>query len=298
MTLVLDEAEWRSRQATHEARVDAWVQPHLWRRSRGERHPVEDFLFTYYSYRPARLRRWGPGVGVRLTGAATEFGAATGYAVCADGSAMVDCRAAGRRRTTIEWIRDLLVSTAQRPPMLGCFGLHEWAMTYRLSTQERRHPAYPLRLGARGTDQVVERHRITCTHYDAFRFFTDDARPRNSVAPSRDTQQAHEQPGCLHAAMDCYKYAYKLAPFGASELVADCFELARDVRAVDMAASPYDLSSLGIEPIRIETSAGKAAYIAQQRAFAPRTARLRERLVDVCDAVLGPMDPEQAATRG
>ena len=33
--------------------------------SRGERHPVDDFLFEYYPNRPSLLRRWHPGLGRR-----------------------------------------------------------------------------------------------------------------------------------------------------------------------------------------------------------------------------------------
>ena len=72
--------------------------------------------------------------------------------------------------------------------------------------------------------------------------------------------------------MDVYKWAYKLAPLTPSELVADCFELARDVRQVDMQAAPYDLSDLGVEPIRIETVEGKQTYVDAQRRFAERAA--------------------------
>jgi hypothetical protein len=56
-------------------------------------------------------------------------------------------------------------------------------MVYRQPPSAVRHATYPLRLGGPGTDEVVETHRITCTHYDAFRFFTDAARPRNVVQP-------------------------------------------------------------------------------------------------------------------
>ena len=52
---------WTARKAAHERRVDALIAPHLERRRRGIRHPVEDFLFTYYSHRPAQLQRWHPG---------------------------------------------------------------------------------------------------------------------------------------------------------------------------------------------------------------------------------------------
>jgi hypothetical protein len=66
--------------------------------------------------------------------------------------------------------------------------------------------------------------------------------------------------------------------------------LAWDVREVDMRASPYDFSDLGLEPIRIETPDGKREYAAQQRAFAERAAPLREGLVAECEALLS-VDP-------
>lgn len=44
---------------------------------------------------------------------------------------------------------------------------------------------------------------------------------------------------------DLYKWAYKLSPLVPSELVADCFALARKIRTLDVRASPYDLADLG-----------------------------------------------------
>jgi hypothetical protein len=282
----LDELVWRPRQAVHETRVDAWIEPYLRRRGTGVAHPVEDFLFTYYSHRPSALRRWHPGLGVRLVGSGVAcFRQVKGYVVSAAG-AQVDPALVASRAEQVTWIRRLLVATAGRPMVLGCFGLHEWAMVYRQRPEELRHASYPLRLGAAGTDAVVEAHRLGCTHHDAVRFFTAEARPRNTALPTRATQHEHDQPGCLHAAMDLYKWAYKLSPFASADLVADCFQLAREVRLLDMRAAPYDLSGLGVEPIRIETTAGKADYVAAQRAFAERTAPLRQRLVDVCRHVL------------
>ena len=102
---------------------------------------------------------------------------------------------------------------------------------------------WPLRLGTTGTDEVVESHRIACSHFDAFRFFTDSARPLNTLQPGRDDRAAFEQPGCLHAGMDLYKHAFRLTPLVPSELVADCFELAWDIRELDMRASPYDFAT-------------------------------------------------------
>ncbi len=37
--------------------------------ARGHKHPVYDFLFEYYSWRPAHLLRWTPGFGVVIEGA-------------------------------------------------------------------------------------------------------------------------------------------------------------------------------------------------------------------------------------
>ena len=69
-------------------------------------------------------------------------------------------------------------------------------------------------------------------------------------------------------------------------LLVDCLELARDVRELDMRASPYDLLDWGYEPVRIETPEGKAAYVAAQRGFSERGQALRARLVQVTSRAL------------
>jgi hypothetical protein len=270
--MLLDESTWRARAQAHAERADALTAGHRARSRTGEAHPVEDFLFTYYPTRPGRLRIWHPGAGVTLAGAT---GRAGWKHYVPDGS-RVD--PATIRPETVAFVRDLLRATASRPAHLGCFGLHEWAMVYRAAGT--RHPV-PLRLGAEGTDAVVETHRIRCTHYDAHRFFTAEAVPRNTERPTRERQVELEQPGCLHATMDLYKWASKLGPLVPGELLLDCFALARDVRTLDMRASPYDLSAHGHAPVRIETAAGKAEYARAQQGFAARGATLRARLLDV-----------------
>ena len=86
--------------------------------------------------------------------------------------------------------------------------------------------------------------------------------------------------------MDLYKRAHKLVPAVSSDLVMDCFELAREIRQLDMRAAPYDLRELGYEPVLIETSEGKAQYAAEQRGFAARSQALRDRLVRALDGLL------------
>jgi hypothetical protein len=293
---VLAGGEWESAEAAHQARVDAATTGHLRRREGGRRHPVEDFLFTYYSHRPAQLRRWHPGPGVVLEGAAGmpraswRFYRAEGDGVVLDTDAFL-----GSRGEMVDFVSRLVRATAARQAQFGCFGLHEWAMVYRLGEEEVRHAGWPLRLGAAGTDAVVESHQIRCSHYDAFRFYTPPARSLNLLQPTREAQAALEQPGCLHAGMDCYKWAYKLSPAVPSDLVMDCFDLAREIRELDMRASPYDLTELGYEPVRIETPEGKAQYAAAQRGFAARGQALRQRLLAAIDALRPAADAEVSA---
>jgi hypothetical protein len=208
------------------------------------------------------------------------------YVAGGDGSVALDTTAyVEKRGSTVRFIRELLTRTTERPAQLGCFGLHEWAMVHRLGDDEIRHRGWRLRLGGAGTDEVVESHQIRCSHFDAYRFFTESAAPLNALRPTRDAQVAMEQPGCLHAGMDVYKWAFKLAPAIPSELTVDCFELARDIRVLDMRASPYDFADLGYEPVAIETAAGKAAYVSAQREFSERSNASRHRLVQAIDQI-------------
>jgi hypothetical protein len=277
-SVILSTSDWQARRSAHVARVREWTDPVRERRSSGTRHPVLDFLFTYYSHRPSRLVRWHPGPGVVLADASSYL-RWPAYEQVPGGVTLGPLPAA--RLPTVRFVRSLLSASAARAPWLGCFGLHEWAMVYR--SADVRHADWPLRLGPAGTDRVVEAMPVRCTHFDAFRFFTPPARPLNSVQPTRADQVELEQPGCLHAGMDLYKWAYKLDPYVPSELVADCFELAHDIRVLDMCASPYDLSALGYAPVRIETAAGRAEYARQQASFAERAAPLRARLIELCE---------------
>ncbi|MFC6088422.1 3-methyladenine DNA glycosylase [Saccharothrix lopnurensis] len=283
---VLSEVEWTARRDAHAARARRWTDPHHERRAAGRKHPVLDFLFSYYSHRPSRLERWHPGPGVVLEGAAArDYLRWPVYRETPDGVTLDVAAFARERANTVDFARRLLTATASRPPRLGCFGLHEWAMVYRQRPEQVRHDAWPLRLGGAGTDAVVESQRVQCGHFDAFRFFTPEARPRNALQPTRETQVELEQPGCLHTTMDLFKWAYKLDPATPSELVVDCFELAVRVRGLDMRASPYDLAALGYPPVRVETAEGRAEYARQQAAFAEEAAPLRARLIGLTDVL-------------
>jgi hypothetical protein len=285
--VTLSEPAWHERRRAHEQRVAAWTGPHQARTAKGEKHPVYDFLFEYYRFRPSWLRRWHPGPDVILAGdTAREFLRWPEYQAVSGGIALAVSALESRRRESATWILNLLRATAERPPQFACFGLHEWAMVYRQTPEEVRHNAWPLRFPTGELARIVEAQPVRCSHFDAFRFFTAPARPLNRLQPDRASVPQFEQRGCLHANMDLYKWAFKLAPFTPSELIADCFALARDIREVDMRASPYDFEALGFPPIRIETAEGRAEYESHQRDFAERSQPLRARLILLLERLL------------
>ncbi|CAN5174952.1 hypothetical protein BH09ACT6_BH09ACT6_11790 [soil metagenome] len=278
----LSRPEWAAAEQTHHERADALTFDWRARRLAGATHPVDDFLFTYYPYKPSVLRRWHPGAGVVLDDAADcaraewkwhRRSGTTGVTV--DVPSFFEARAA-----TVGFIERLLGRTAARPAQFGCFGLHEWAMVYKAPAGAVRHESIPLRLSPAQTDRVVESHRVSCSHFDAVRFFTPEALSHNALSPTRENQPELEQPGCLHAGMDVYKWAIKLGPLVPGEVLLDCFELAREIRRVDMQASPYDVSEFGLDAIRIETAEGKAEYSVRQYDFAQRSNALRTRVVN------------------
>jgi hypothetical protein len=277
--------EWIPRRERHRQKVSALLDAYLRHRARGQSDPVVDFLFTYYNLTPGQLRRWHPGFGVTLTGCESrEYAALRGYCRTDIGVHVAETHLL-RRRDTVEYVMQLMEATASRPANLGCFGLHEWAMVYGTGAGDLRHDV-PLRLGHDGTDTVVESMPLRCTHFDAFRFFTDPARPRNAAQLTRSGQVSTEQPGCLHAGMDIYKFTAKLLPLVNSELAMDAFELAYAARKLDMRASPYDLSAYGYAPVQIETPTGRAEYVRQQAALSQRAASVRTALVAGCRVLL------------
>ena len=172
----LEEADWQARRERHQQRLQPLVGPHVARQSRQEKHPIYDFLFEYYGFRPSWLMRWSPGLDVVLNGpSARDYLKHREYHEAEGGVALNPAELGGDRATAARWILNLLEVTAERPPRYSCFGLHEWAMVYRLP--EVRHPQLPRRMSPDALAAFVESQRLVCSHYDAFRFFTPAARP-------------------------------------------------------------------------------------------------------------------------
>ena len=150
---VLSAADWHARAAAHAGARRRASSPRTWPAgATAQAHPVHDFLFTYYSQRPAQLRRWHPGFGVALADA-EERAAWKGYAVDRLDRLGVARASSPRRRPWCPRRSRCCSATAARPANFGCFGLHEWAMVHRLSEDTTRHPDWPLRLGPAGTDR-------------------------------------------------------------------------------------------------------------------------------------------------
>ncbi|BBM81700.1 3-methyladenine DNA glycosylase [Candidatus Uabimicrobium amorphum] len=274
---VLTEEKWHQQSRELKKRIDNLLKNYFSNRSKSTKHPVIDFLFEYYSFRFSELKSWSPGIGVILTGdSASDLLKNHLYKKHNDGVTLDISKISPQRKNTISWIIDLLQQTKERSPYLGCLGLHEWAMVY--GQQKTRHNL-PLRMSPQQIMNFVENSRIRCTHYDAFRFFTKPAKPLNELNPTKQTRRDFEQPGCLHANMDLYKWAHKFYPWIASDIIADAFELAWRIREVDMRASPYDMSVMGYEPICIETPEGRQQYTHLQRQFFTEAQPLREKLI-------------------
>ena len=285
-SLVISRADWQKRVAAHERRMGRHAEAFVRRRSRGETHPVHDFLFTYYSFSPAKLGHWTPVLGEALEVTPDDLDAHSWLRSASfrvrDGILSHDtARLTDAVRERAAWVAGLCEAVLSRPVNLRCHGLHEWAMVYQQSREEVRHQGYELRLPAAGVARFVESRPLCCTHYDAVRFFTPPARPLNALQPSLETRPQLEQGACLHANMDLYKWSAKLWPWTGGDLIAEAFLLALEGRDLDMRASPYDLRALGYEPVPVETAEGRAQYEREQQALAEKAVPLRQRLRDI-----------------
>ncbi len=276
----LSRSEWTGMREAHRARVLPWVNDRVERAYRDEKHPVFDFLFTYYSFRPAHLLRWSPGADRELVDCLeNELDWPLDSAQTGRGYVIPSTAFPAHRSPYLAWALKYLTTIDSRAPSFHCYGLHEWAMVYKAPIA--RHAQVPLRLSHDEISRVVERAELRCSHYDAYRFFTPEARPRNRSLLSRRLTTEFDQPGCIHVTMDLYKFAQKISPWCPSDLVADSFLLAAKAREIDMRASPYDLSKYGYAPIAIETDSGKAEYITAQRELSQKAHPLRARLIQV-----------------
>ncbi|WP_340106275.1 3-methyladenine DNA glycosylase [Rhodohalobacter sp. 8-1] len=287
---ILSFDEWSEKMNHHRTSLGRILNPYLKKRSEQKKDPVLDFLFEYYKFRPSHLMRWSPGIGVDLLhgGQQDQLPEVSELSVN-DDTAYLDPKFFPEKRLrATRWIHELLVKTNSRKPFFGCFGMHEWAMVYR--AEGVRHSQVPLRFSDDKIAEIVESRPVLCTHFDAYRFFTDAAKPLNKHQLTRDTFQDTEQPGCIHSNMDIYKWAYKLYPWISSDLIREAFSLALEARTIDMKASPYDLLDHGLEPIKIETEAGRKEYLQHQTDIWEKGKPVRQKLIEAYEKLLDFVD--------
>jgi hypothetical protein len=276
---------WVELKNRHENKVDQLLRVYLNDRSHQKKNPVMDFLFEYYHFRPAQLRKWSPGAGVYLEFENKEELPDCGSWVSEGTFGRLQHEEIPKKRLkSAQWILELLKSSDSRKPSFGCFGMHEWAMVYK--SEQPRHAQLPLRMQADELADFVESRPLVCTHFDAFRFFTKEAIPLNRKKLSREQFIENEQAGCIHTNMDLYKWAFKMYPWIGSDLILKAFELACEARGIDMQASPYDMRAFGLEPIPIETEKGRKAYLEYQMGIYEKSLPIRKALIQAYEHLI------------
>ena len=275
-------SKWSEKKQRHEAVVDHILSDYLTLRDHQHKNPVIDFLFEYYNFRPALLRRWTPGMDVFLEDAEqADFPETLGFRKEVNSIVLKSSDFPKSRLKGLDWILNVLKNTSEKPALLSCYGMHEWAMVYK--SDSRQHQDIPLRFSKETIAEIVEERPPVCTHYDAYRFFTKQAKPMNKHELSRLVMPDMEQPGCLHTNMDLYKWTYKFYPYTPSDLILNCFHLALETRTLDMKASPYDLRNFGYDPVKIETESGRMEYREAQLQISKKAEPLRLELIEILD---------------
>jgi len=282
---ILPFEDYKLRSEKHKSRIYGLLGTYFDDRGRGKAHAILDFLVEYYSFRRSHLLNWSPGINSRIQAENKEQTPEGNFWVCDD--LLYEISPDGltkKKKHGLRWILSLLESIDKREASFQCRGMHEWAMVY--ATNERRHASLHLRLSTEQIDSFVRSQPIGCSHIDAFRFFTEAARPLNKFQPDRETQLEHDQPGCIHVNMDLYKWAYKAWPYISSDLIAETLELALEARILDMQASPYDLEMYQLKPVRIETEEGRMEYEHRQQLLSERAKPLRKNLITAYQELL------------
>ena len=322
----LSVSSWEHEAMLHEKELDSMLYPPgeclKIRQHTVKTNPIYNFLHTYYRYSAKNLRYYSPGIDVVME-AKKETSNSGSNSISKSNKkkesyiSQLDpkylhllnddcCSYILPPTATIDpaspfgWItlsrnRDLLMNTDSRVPFFGCFGYHEWAMLYSGRNQGLSQPLpshqkdVPIRVSQEVIDDVVETMGLRCTHYDAYRFFHPSVQPLNVIHPlTRTNQIEHEQPGCVHTAMDLFKYAYQIYPFISSSLLRACIHVALTARKLDMRASPYDTTNVLYcgPPICVETLEGRNQYQEEQKVLALEAAKVREQLIQGYNLVL------------
>ena len=173
-------AVWQRMAQEHRCKAEGWTIPYRSRRTQGKLHPIHDFLFIYYRFAPSHLEHWHPSFGTCLEVEQSVTNYSKKYYSHNKAGLFQDLtKIDAKARKRLQWSYDLCCSVERRTAQFNCFGMHEWAMVYKGGPEGRpRHEGkLALRLPQKEIDALVEKNLICCSHFDAFRFFTDVAKP-------------------------------------------------------------------------------------------------------------------------
>ena len=238
---------------------------------------------------PAQLRRWHPGAGV---------GARRSGRLAARRLALLRRRRGRRRRRrrgllaargdTLRFVRELLVAHGRRGRHgFGCFGLHEWAMVYRLDPADVRHAGWPLRLGAAGTDAVVEAHQIALLALRRLPLLHPRRRAAQRAArrPVRASRRSSSRAACTPG-WTSTSGRYKLGPAGPERAGRGLLRAGpRHPRRSTCGPRPTTCASSATSRCASRPPRARPQYAAAQRGFSARGQALRARLVDAIDRI-------------
>lgn len=98
--------------------------------------------------------------------------------------------------------------------------------------------------------------------------------------------------------MDLLKICLKLQPYGDPQLLQRVLTTALAARRLDIAASPYDASSYGIDVVPVDTSEGRAMYRTQQLELMKQSECVRQDLLSAYNAFLSLAFDDEVLGRG
>ena len=296
--VVMPHGEWRARALRHRERVVELLGCEPAEAAQRRKDPRLNFIFQYYyGFKPRDLVAWSPGLGVDLATGGPEDSQwlYRKFWRTEDGTHKLSLQAKASQVAALRRTSEILETKAH--PVWNCYGLHEWAMLYGGADRKQD---LPLRISRSLLDEVVATPgALRCTHFDAFRFFAEDAKPMNQLQTLGRATHAAEQPACVHYNMDLFKFALRVTPFIPSELLADALDVALTARTLDLRASPYDLSSLrdstnfDLDPVPVETSQGRKLYTDLQADILRKATPVRRQLAQAYADLSQRLDHEE-----
>ena len=147
---------------------------------------------------------------------------------------------------------------------------------------EVRHAACRCGWAQAGTAAVVEPHPVRCTHFDAYRFFTPPraAAQRAAAHPGRPSA-SWSSPAACTPPWTSTSGPTSSAPACPASWLPTASSSPREVRELDMRASPYDLAAPRL-PAGADRDAGGGRVRAGPARVRRPGAALRERLLAIC----------------